>query len=78
MLLGLGESSEGVIRFFAIFLHHSLLYVLVLLLNPLFLCCLHLLPDFSVHCIRVVLLQCFCTSIVSAAVSDRTDPESRL
>ena len=45
----LGESLEGVVGLFAVSLHNSLLYVLTLLLAPLFFCCLSLHPDFSVH-----------------------------
>ena len=49
MLLDLGESLEDVVGLLAVAYHRSLLYVLTLLLNPLSLCCRHLLPDFSVH-----------------------------
>ena len=79
ILLGLGESLEGVMGLLAVSLQHSLLHVLALLLSPLFLCCLHLLSDFSVlfFC-TLVLLQCLCISVVSVAASGRTDPELRL
>ena len=49
MLMGVSESLEVVAGFLAVSRHHSLLYVLALLLSPLFLRCLRLLPDFSVH-----------------------------
>ena len=49
MLLGLGESFEGVVGLFVVSCHHSILYVLALLLKPLSPCCLHLLPAFSVN-----------------------------
>ena len=49
MLLELGESLGGVVRLLAVSCHHSLLYVLALLLNSLFLCCLHFLPNFFIH-----------------------------
>ena len=49
MLLGLGESFEGVVGLLAVSQNHSLLRVLALLLSSLSLCCRHLLPDFSVH-----------------------------
>ena len=42
---GLGESLEGVLGLLTVSFHQSILYVLALLFNPLFLCCLHLLPD---------------------------------
>ena len=48
MLLGLGENLEGVVSLLAIFFV-SFLFVLALLLNLHFLCCLHLLPTFSVR-----------------------------
>ena len=47
--LGLVKSLEDVVGLFAVSWQHSLLYVVALLLSPLFLGCLHLLPDFSVH-----------------------------
>ena len=49
MLLGFGESLEGVVGLFAVSLRHFFfLHVLALLLNLLFFCCLHLLSDFTV------------------------------
>ena len=77
MLLGLGESLEGVVGLLAVPWHYSLLYVLALLLCPLFLCYLHLLPDFSVHFFFGLPLLCLCTPIVSVVVSGHTDPEPR-
>ena len=55
MLLGLGESFEGVVGLFAASCHHSLLYVPALLLNPLFFCCFHLL---------LILCSLFCTLVL--------------
>ena len=57
MLLGHGESLGGVVDLIAVSLHHSLLYVLALVLCPLFLCCLRLRPDSPVH--FFVLESCF-------------------
>ena len=46
--MDLAENHEGVVGLFAVSYHHSLLNVLAMLLNPLLLCCLHLLPEIEV------------------------------
>ena len=89
MLLGLHESLKGVVGLLAVFWHHSFLYNLALLLNPLVPCCIHLLSDFSVHFFCTLdfsvnffctldLLQCLCTSVVRAVISGHTEPEPHL
>ena len=49
MLLGFGESLEDVVGLLVVFLHHSLLCVFALFLNPFFLYCLHHFAGFSAH-----------------------------
>ena len=76
MLLGLGESLEGVVGLFAVSWHNSFLCVLALLLSPLFHHCLHLLPYFSVH--FSVLESCFSACVFlffSASTAGHTYPE---
>ena len=78
VLLDVGDSLDCVVGLLAVSLRHSLLFV-----NALAQSTLLLLPSSSswllcsLDC-ALVLFQCLCTSVVSAAVSGRTDPEPRL
>ena len=62
MLLGLGESLEGLLGLLAVSYHQSLFYVLAPLLNLLssFVAFVFFLTSLFTR----VLLQCFCTSVV--------------